>query len=126
MAVLVSEGGGASLPFSSKANQLPNELSIVRSWKSLNFSPSARSFLPLVRGQPGVEVLGVVEAVQRGPFVLNALDRAEELGPAKAFELLSSWLMSVLPGEEVVDVVRVDAVGHDDGHQRVRSAACRR
>lgn len=41
--VLVSEGGdGASLPSPSKANQLPNELSIVRSWKSLNFWPSAR------------------------------------------------------------------------------------
>src|SRR6478735_6674531 len=38
--VLVSDGGGASLPCSSKANQLPKELSMVLDWKSANLSPS--------------------------------------------------------------------------------------
>src|SRR3954469_21711745 len=38
--VLTSDGGGSAL-LSSKANQLPNELSIVREWKSENCSPSA-------------------------------------------------------------------------------------
>src|ERR1700741_1059301 len=45
MEVLMSDGGGASCPFSSKANQLPNELSMVREWKSANLSPSASSCL---------------------------------------------------------------------------------
>src|SRR6476660_781837 len=43
--VLTSDGGAASLPCSSKANQLPNELSMVRDLKSANFSPCASSRL---------------------------------------------------------------------------------
>src|SRR4051812_5038645 len=39
--VLTSDGGAPS-PSPSKANQLPNELSTVRSWNSENFLPSAR------------------------------------------------------------------------------------
>src|SRR3954447_25995698 len=42
--VLTSDGG-ASAPSPSKANQLPNELSTVRSWNSENFLPSASSLL---------------------------------------------------------------------------------
>src|SRR3954469_22014666 len=41
MDVLVADGGGASLPLSSNANQLPNEWSTVRSLKSANFLPSS-------------------------------------------------------------------------------------
>src|SRR5215212_10139000 len=45
MEVLTSDGGGVCGPSSSNANQLPNELSMVREWKSANFSPSASSCL---------------------------------------------------------------------------------
>src|ERR1700682_5944810 len=37
----MSDGGGTWLPLSSKANQLPNELSTVRCRKSWNFLPSS-------------------------------------------------------------------------------------
>ena len=110
MEVLVSDGGGASLPFSSNANQLPNELSMVREWKSWNFSPSAKRVPALVGDQPRVEVGGVVVAVQRGPLVLDALDGPEQLGAAEAVELALGQREAVLPGEEVVDVLRADAV----------------
>ena len=120
MDVLVSDGGGASSPCSSKANQLPNELSMVRDWKSENLLALGQQRLALRRDEPLVEVGGVVVAVQRGPFLLHTLDRAEQLGAAEAGEGALRQPQSLLPGQEVLDVLRVDPVGDDHGHQRIR------
>ena len=66
--------------------------------------------LALVRDQPPVEVFGGVVAVQGGPLVLDALDGAEQLGAAEALKLALRQAKSILPGEELVDVLRVDAM----------------
>ena len=63
--------------------------------------------LAFVGGQPRFEVSGVVVAVHRRPLVLHALDRAEQLGAPEAVELALRQPKSILPREEVVDVVRL-------------------
>ena len=40
--------------------------------------------------------------------------------PAEARELAFGGAQPVLPGEEVLDVLRAHAVGHDDGDEGIR------
>ena len=87
--VLVSEGGGASAPVSSNANQLPNELSMVRNWKSLELLAFGQKPLPLGRVQPRVRGpprcrSGTARSIRPG-----CPRRAEQLGAAEARESCS-------------------------------------
>ena len=65
------------------------------------------------------EVSDVVVAVHRGPFVLNALYRSEQLGTPVAVELAFGQSKSVPAMRKIRPRLGLDAVGDDDCHQLV-------
>ena len=100
------EGGGASAPFSIEGEPVAERVVdgaevVVGELLSLG-----EKFPALLRNQPPVEIFGGLVAVQRGPLLLDALDRTEQLGAAEALKLALRQPKSILPGQELVHVLR--------------------
>ena len=87
MEVLVSDGGGATVAVLVEGEPAAERVVDGPQVKVGELLALGEKFLALVRYQPPVEIVGGFEAVQRGPFLLDALNGAKQFGAAKPGKL---------------------------------------
>ena len=115
----MSEGGGASAPCSIEGEPVAERVVDGAEMVVSELLSLGEKRLALLRYHPPVEILGVFVAVQGGPLLLDALDRAKQLGTAEALKLALRQTKSILPGQELIHVLRRDSMRDHDGDQGI-------